>query len=38
MFEDSAILRRVDFAVESTLDFKFDVSMTLLEIRAGSWS
>ena len=38
MFEDSAILRRVDFAVESTLDFKLDASMTLLKNRAGSWS
>ena len=38
MLEDSAILRSVDFAVESPLDFKFDALMTLLETRVGSWS
>ena len=31
MSEDSATLRRVDFAAESTIDSKFDVSRMWLE-------
>ena len=38
MFEDFTILRRVDSAAESALDFKLDVSMTSLKTRTGSWS